>query len=54
MSNHKQANLYKATHVLVDEIAEAMNKNPLTTGKVSKAQVVHNSVLAMHKKVVKK
>ena len=50
----KQAALYKNTHILIKEIADEMKKNEATYGHVSKASVVHQSVLAMHKKVVKK
>lgn len=54
MSNHKQASLHKATHKLIDEIAKVMQDKPDVIGKVSKADVVHSAVLAMHKRVVKK
>lgn len=54
MSNHKQASLHKATHKLINEIAEVMQNKPDVIGKVSKADVVHSAVLAMHKRVVKK
>lgn len=54
MSNHKQASLHKNTHTLIDEIAKVMQENPHQIGKVSKADVVHQAVVTMHKKVVKK
>lgn len=46
--------LNESTHKLIKEVAEVMQNNPLTKGKVSKADVIHASVIAMHKKVVKK
>lgn len=54
MSKTKQAAIYEDTHKLIDEIAKEMSVNPVVVGKVSKAQVIHNAVLAMHKKVMKK
>jgi hypothetical protein len=53
-SNHRQANLFKATHSLISDIANELETLPESLGKVSKADVVHRAVLAMHKKVVKK
>lgn len=50
----KQAALYKGTHKLIDEIVKSMEENELMCGKISKAFVVHQSVLAMHKKLVKR
>lgn len=54
MAKTKQAGLYEETHKLISEIADEMKKSNLVVGNLSKAQVVHNAVLAMHKKVVKK
>lgn len=54
MSNHKQANLFKSTHKLIDEIAESLKEKGNHKGKVSKADVVDDAIKAMHKKVVKK
>lgn len=53
MSNHMQASLFKATHKYINEIAEVMSDNPIICGKVSKADVVHQAVLQLHKKIVK-
>ena len=50
----KQAALYEKTHKLIDEIAQTMKDNDLLCGNVSKASVIHHSVVAMHKKIVKK
>ena len=50
----KNVALSENTHKLIEEVAVEMQKNPTVRGKVSKAEVIHNSVLAMHKKVVKK
>lgn len=54
MSNHKQANLFKSTHKLIDEITEILKEKGNHKGKVSKADVIDDAVKAMHKKVVKK
>lgn len=54
VSNHKQANLFKSTHALIDEIAESLKEKGNHKGKVSKADVVDDAIKAMHKKVVKK
>lgn len=51
---HKQANLFKSTHALIDQIAEVMQSKKCSKGKVSKADVIDEAVKAMHKKVVKK
>lgn len=51
VSNHKQANLFKSTHKLIDEIAGAMKAKGEHKGKVSKADVIDDAVKAMHKKV---
>lgn len=54
VSNHKQANLFKSTHKLIDEITETLKEKGNHKGKVSKADVVDDAIKAMHKKVVKK
>lgn len=54
MSNHKQANLYQATHTLIEEVAKVMQEQPSAKGKVSKADVVHKAMEALHKRTVKK
>lgn len=54
MSNHKQANLFKSTHKLIDEIVDSLKEKGNHKGKLSKADVVDDAIKAMHKKVVKK
>lgn len=54
MQKFKNVALGENTHKLIEEVAEVMQQNPVVKGKVSKADVIHNAVLAMHKKVVKK
>lgn len=54
VSNHKQANLYKSTHILIEQIATSLQGKESSKGKVSKADVIDDAVKAMHKKVVKK
>ncbi|CAH9012070.1 hypothetical protein VP199E371_P0029 [Vibrio phage 199E37-1] len=54
VSNHKQANLFKSTHKLIDEITETLKEKGNHKGKVSKADVVDDAIKAMHRKVVKK
>jgi hypothetical protein len=55
VSNHKQANLFKATHIMLDEIIEselATWKAP--EKKPSKATIIHALVEKHHKKVAKR
>lgn len=55
MSNHKQANLFKATHIMLDEIIESeLSTWEAPEKKPSKATIIHTLVEKHHKKVVKK
>lgn len=53
MLNHRQANLFISTHKMIDEIAGVMQKSGNHKGKVSKADVVHDAVSKLHKRMVK-
>lgn len=53
MSNHKQANLFKDTHELLEEIINAKKEKKQRLG-VSKAAVIHELVVDMHNKTLVK